>query len=142
MFPQIQHGQKSVRIAFLPLTLHRRAQQRLREDQVGEGGEVEEGVVGVEELAEEGFEAGEVGCGGGVEVFEVDVEEGGGLVLLRVLLLLWWWFFGVRVEGWRWLTSSSLSLSSSSTSILVLDGVWPSWVAFLLPIVDSGVTCS
>jgi hypothetical protein len=45
----------------------------LSEDQVCEGPEVEELVVGIEELAEERFEAVEIYCWGGIEVFEVDV---------------------------------------------------------------------
>jgi hypothetical protein len=47
----------------------------LREDEVGEGGQVEEFVVDVEELAQERLEAVEIDSGLRVEPFKVDIDH-------------------------------------------------------------------
>lgn len=68
-------GYECVGVCFFPVDFYGGADGGVGEDEVGEGGGVEEGAVDVEELAEEGFGAVEVDCGVEVEPFEVDVDD-------------------------------------------------------------------
>jgi hypothetical protein len=83
----VQHGQKRIRVRLLAVDLDRRAEQRLREDQVGQRGQVEQLRVGVEQLAQETLEAVEVDVGVRVEPFEVDVYKLGVLLIALISLV-------------------------------------------------------
>lgn len=84
---EIQHGQEGVRIGFVAVYFHSASEQRLREDEVREFGQIEELRVDVEELAQERLQAVEVDCGLGVKPFKVDVYEVHVLVAVGILIL-------------------------------------------------------
>lgn len=52
---EVEHGQEGVRVCFVAVDFYGAAEQWLREDDVGELGEIEELAVYVEELAQQGF---------------------------------------------------------------------------------------
>jgi hypothetical protein len=72
---QVEGREHRVRVVGLAVYFHSRPDRRLAEDQVGEGGDGDEGGVDVEELAEEGLGAFKVDIGVEVEPFEVDVYD-------------------------------------------------------------------
>lgn len=72
---KVQHSQERIRIRLIPIYFNSRAKQRLREDQIGQSGHVEDLGVGVEELAEEVLQTVEVDSRLRVEPFEIDVDH-------------------------------------------------------------------
>lgn len=85
VFLHIQHSEERIGVTLVPVDLYGGAEQRLRQDQVRECGDVKEGVVGVEELAQQRLEPVEVVRGLRVEHLEVDIDNVEGLgVRVRV----------------------------------------------------------
>ena len=72
---KIQDGENGVGVGLVTVDLDGATEERLREDQVGEFGEIEELGVDVEELPQEGFNAVEVNGGLGVKPFKVYVDD-------------------------------------------------------------------
>lgn len=73
VFLDVEYGEEGVGVVGFVVDFVGGVDCVLFDDEVGEGGEVEEGGVGVEELVEEGFYVVEVDCGVVVEEFEVYV---------------------------------------------------------------------
>jgi hypothetical protein len=72
---QVEDCEEGEGIAFVAVDFDGAAEHGLREDEVGEGGQVEEFVVDVEELAQERLEAMEVDGGLRVKPLEVDINH-------------------------------------------------------------------
>ena len=72
---QVQHRQERIRIRLIAINLDRRAQQRLRQNQIGEGRDIEDLGIVVKQLTEEVLEAMEIDSGLRVEPFEVDIDH-------------------------------------------------------------------
>lgn len=75
MFLKIQHSQERIWIRLIPINFDSRTKQRLREDQIGQSGHVEDLGVGVEELTEEVLQTVEIDGRLRVEPFEVNVDH-------------------------------------------------------------------
>lgn len=72
---QVQHRQERIRIRLIAINLDRRAQQRLHQNQIGEGRDIEDLGIVVKQLTEEVLEAVEIDSGLRVEPFEVDIDH-------------------------------------------------------------------
>ena len=78
MFPagEVEDCEECVGVAFVCVDFDGCAEEGLGENEVCEGAKVEQGVVDVEELAEEGFQAVKVDGGLRVEHFKGDIDFG------------------------------------------------------------------
>lgn len=83
MLLQVENRQERIWIRLIPIDLHRRSQQRLPQDQVGEGRHIEDLGIVVEQLAEEVLQAVEINGGLRVEPFEVDIDHLNILLWIR-----------------------------------------------------------
>jgi hypothetical protein len=101
---QVQHGQKSERVGLVPAHFDGRPDQRLRQDQVGQRGQVEQPGILVEELAQQGLQALKIDRRLRVKPLELDLDLGDVLGIDQ----------SDPNRGWRVEHTLSLSLSSLS----------------------------